>query len=179
MTILLDGDIYTVLDWQHRQAPKAPPTLTLKVRHLKTGNVYERKMQGNQKLTQAPLDRVNAQYLYSEGDIHYFMDTETYDQFPIAGDVLGDALKFMKEGDSLEVFFYEGQAVQMELPVTVDLQVTQTEAAVKGDTATGATKNAALETGHTVTVPLFINEGDILKVDTRTGEYLERVSTAK
>lgn len=179
MTILLDGDIYTVLDWQHRQAPKAPPTLTLKVRHLKTGNVYERKMQGNQKLTQAPLDRVNAQYLYSEGDIHYFMDTETYDQFPISGDILGDALKFLKEGDSLEVFFYEGQAVQTELPVTVDLQVTQTEAAVKGDTATGATKNAALETGHTVTVPLFINEGDVLKVDTRTGEYLERVSTAR
>lgn len=174
MSILLDGEVYIILDWQHRQAPKAPPTLTLRIRRVKTGNVYERKLQGNQKLTAAPMDRRVSQYLYSDGDIHHFMDNETYDQFPVTGEVLGDALTYVREGESLDVLFYEGVPIQIELPITVDLGVVETEPAVKGDTATGATKQAKLETGLSVTVPLFISEGDTLKIDTRTGEYLER-----
>lgn len=176
MSILYEGEVYTIVDWQHRQAPKAPPTLTLKLRNVKTGNVFERKVQGNQKLTAAPMDRCSSQYLYSEGDIHTFMDNETYDQFPIAEEVLGDALKYVKLGESLDVLFYEGSVIQVEPPITVNLEVVETEAGVAGNTATGATKQATLVTGISVTVPLFISEGDLLKVDTRTGDYLERVS---
>ena len=176
MSILYEGEVYTIVDWQHRQAPKAPPTLTLKLRNVKTGNVFERKVQGNQKLTAAPMDRRASQYLYSDGDIHTFMDNETYDQFPISEDVLGDALKYVKLGENLDVLFYEGSVIQVEPPITVNLGVVETEAGVAGNTATGATKQAKLETGISVTVPLFISEGDLLKVDTRTGDYLERVS---
>ena len=105
MSILYEGEVYTIVDWPHRQAPKAPPTLTLKLRNVKTGNVFERKVQGNQKLTAAPMDRRASQYLYSDGDIHTFMDNETYDQFPISEDVLGDALKYVKLGENLDVLF--------------------------------------------------------------------------
>ena len=175
MSILFEGEVYIIVEWQHRQAPKAPPTLTLKLRNVKTGNVYERKVQGNQKLTAAPMDRRSSQYLYSDGDIHTFMDNESYDQFPITEDVLGDAMKYIKLGESLDVLFYEEAVIQVEPPITVNLEVTETEAAVAGNTATGATKQATLETGITVTVPLFVNAGDMLKVDTRTGDYLERV----
>lgn len=175
MSILFEGEVYTILEWQHRQAPKAPPTLTMKLRNVKTGNVFERKVHGNHKLTVAPMERRESQYLYSEGDIHTFMDNETYDQFLVNGDVLGDALNYIKEGDSLDLLFYEGQVIQVEPPITVNLAVVETEAAVAGNTATGATKQATLETGITVTVPLFVSEGEILKIDTRSGEYLERV----
>ncbi|MDA1257419.1 MAG: elongation factor P [Chloroflexi bacterium] len=176
MSILFEGEVYTIMEWQHRQAPKAPPTLTLRLRNVKTGNVFERKVPGNQKLTAAPMDRRNSQYLYSEGDLYTFMDNETYEQFPIGIDTLGDALNYVKEGESLDVLFYDGSVIQVEPPITVTLEVVETDAAIAGNTATGATKQAKLETGISVTVPLFVNAGDMLKVDTRTGEYLERAS---
>ena len=175
MSILFEGEVYTIMEWQHRQAPKAPPTLTMKLRNVKTGNVFERKVHGNHKLTVAPMDRRSSQFLYSEGDLHTFMDNETFDQFPVVEEVLGDALNYIMEGDSLDLLFYEGSVIQVEAPITVNLTVVETEMAVAGNTATGATKQAKLETGISVTVPLFISEGEVLKVDTRSGEYLERV----
>jgi len=147
----------------------------MKLRNVKTGNVFERKVHGNHKLTVAPMDRRESQFLYSEGDIHTFMDNETYDQFPVGAEVLGDALNYIKMGESLDLLFYEEKVIQVETPITVNLLVVETEMAVAGNTATGATKQATLETGISVTVPLFISDGEILKVDTRTGEYLERV----
>lgn len=174
MTIILDGELYSILDWQHRQAPKAPPTLTMKLRQIRTGNVYERKVQGNQKLTVAQTERRTSQYLYSDGDLFYFMDNETYDQFPITEELIGDYLQYLVEGDSIEVLVYENNPVQVELPAAVNLTVEHAEIGLKGDTQSGATKPATTSTGLTLQVPLFINAGDSIKVDTRTGDYLER-----
>jgi len=175
MSILFEGEVYTIMEWQHRQAPKAPPTLTMKLRNVKTGNVFERKVHGNHKLTVAPMDRRSSQFLYSDGDLHTFMDNETFDQFPVMEEALGHALNYIREGDSLDLLFYEGSVIQVETPITVNLTVVETEMAVAGNTATGATKQAKLETGISVTVPPFVSEGEVLKVDTRSGEYLERV----
>jgi len=172
--LLLDDDVYQVLDWQHHKSPKAPPTLTLKVRHVKTGNVYSKKVQGNRPLTLAPTTRQIAQYLYSDGDIHTFMDTGTFEQYPIPETVLGGALNYLVEGENVEVLMYEGSPISVELPAAVELTVTHVEPGVRGDTATGATKLATAHTGLKVQVPLFVNAGDVIKVDTRTGQYLER-----
>ncbi len=174
MTIILDGDLYSVLDWQHRQAPKAPPTLTMRLRQVRTGNVYERKVQGNQKLTVAQIERRGSQYLYRDGDLFYFMDNETFDQFPIMAETLGDSVMYLMEGDTIEVMLHEEQPVQVELPAAVNLTIEHTEPGLRGDTQSGATKPATTSTGLTIQVPLFINEGDYVKVDTRSGEYLER-----
>ncbi len=175
MSLLLDGEVYTVLEWQHRKPPKAPPTLTLKVRHVKSGNVYEKKVQGNRPLTRAPVDKNSVQYLYFDGTDYTFMDNETFDQMTISTDVLGDAVNYLVEGESVEVMIYEGLPISVELPPHVNLLVTAADPAVKGNTATGATKQVTLSTGHVVTVPLFIDVGDTLRVDTREGNYVERV----
>ena len=174
MTLLLEGEVYQVLEWQHHKPPKAPPTLTLRVRHVKTGNTYSKKVQGNRPLTLAPTTRQIAQYLYGDGDIHTFMDTQTFEQFPVTEAVLGEALNFLVEGENIEVLIYEGNPISVELPAAVELTVTETEPGLRGDTATGATKLATTHTGLKLQVPLFVNEGDVIKVDTRTGEYLER-----
>lgn len=174
MTILLDGDLYQILEWQHRQAPKAPPTLTLRVRQLATGNVYERKMPGNQKLTAAPTERRSVQYLYQDGELYTFMDNESFDQFQMGDDMVGEALKFMSEGDSIEALFYNEKPVLVELPPSVVLTIEQTEPGVKGDTASSANKPATTNTGLTLNVPLFVNEGDRISVSTTTGDYMGR-----
>ncbi len=174
MTILLDDDLYQILDWQHRQAPKAPPTLTLKVRQISTGNVYERKLPGNQKLTAAPTERRSIQYLYAEGDLFTFMDNETYDQFQMPESLLGDALKYIQEGDSVEALFYNENPVLVELPPSVILEIAQTEPGIRGDTQSGANKPATTNTGLTLQVPLFVNQGDRISISTSTGEYLGR-----
>ena len=174
MTILLEGDLYQILDWQHRQAPKAPPTLTLKVRQLSTGNVYERKLPGNQKLTAAPTERRSVQYLYTDGDFYTFMDNESFEQFQVGDDIVGGALKFISEGDSIEALLYNERPVLIELPPAVTMTVTQTDIGLKGDTASSASKPATTNTGLTLNVPLFINEGDQITVNTTTGEYQGR-----
>jgi elongation factor P len=174
MTILFDDEVYQVLDWQHRKAPKAPPTLTLKLRNVKTGNVFEKKMPGTHKLTPAPTLRRSSQYLYSDGDLHTFMDTESFEQFALNEEILGDALSYVPEGESLDIVTYQDQPITVELPAAVELEVTWAEPAVKGDTATGATKQITTNTGLSLQVPLFISEGERIKVDTRTGQYLER-----
>ena len=174
MTIILDDEVYQILDWQHRQAPKAPPTLTLKVRQVKTGNVYERKLQGNQKLTRAEVETPPVQYLYPDGDMHNFMNTETFDQFAITEEVLGAALKFISEGDTIEVMLYEGVPLSVEVASSVVLEIGQTEVGLRGDTQSGATKPATTTTGLVLQVPLFIAIGDRITVNSTTGEYTGR-----
>ena len=174
MTILLDGDIYQIMDWQHRQAPKAPPTLTLKVRQLSTGNVFERKLAGNHKLTVAQTERRNAQFLYREGEFHVFMDMETYEQHLLGENILGDAIYFIPEGGELTLLMHEEKPILVELPSAVALKVAQTEIGLKGDTQSGATKPATTDTGLTLQVPLFVGEGDMISVNTTSKEYIGR-----
>lgn len=174
MTIILDDDVYQIIEWQHRQAPKAPPTLTLKVRQVKSGNVYEKKLAGNQKLTRAEVDTPKVQYLYPDGDMHNFMDTETFEQFAIGAEVLGDSLKYITEGDTLEVMMYEGKALSVQVAPSVTLEIGQTEVGLKGDTQSGANKPATTTTGLTLNVPLFVSTGDRIIVNSTTGEYTGR-----
>ena len=175
MTLLLEGEVYQVIEWQHRNPPKAPPTLTLKVRHVISGNVYQTKVQGNRPLTRAPVDNREMQYLYFDGSDYAFMDNETFDQSTLTADQLGDAMNFITEGSNVEVMYYQGRAISVDIPPHVNLEVTHADPAVKGNTATGATKQVTLSTGHKVTTPLFIDVGDTLRIDTRTGDYVERV----
>ena len=174
MTILLDGDVYQIMEWQHRQAPKAPPTLTLKVRQLSTGSVFERKLNGNHKLTVAQTERRNGQYLYKEGEFYVFMDMETYEQHLLGDNLLGDATYFLPEGGELVLLMYEEKPILVELPSAVNLSIAHTEVGLRGDTQSGATKPATTETGLTLQVPLFVNEGDMISVNTTTKEYIGR-----
>ena len=174
MTIILDGDVYQILEWQHRQAPKAPPTLTLKVRQLSTGNVYERKLQGNQKLTVAQTERQDAQFLYRDGEFFVFMDMESYEQHLVGDDILGDATLFLTEGSRASILIHEGRPILIELPSAVNLAIANTEVGLRGDTQSGATKPATTETGLTLQVPLFVNEGEVISVNTTTKEYIGR-----
>ena len=175
MTLLLDDEVYQLLEWQHRKPPKAPPTLTLKVRHVKTGNVYTKKIQGNRQLTRAAVEKKTVQYLYQDGAEYTFMDNETFDQFSISIEALGDAVNYLNEGENADVLFYEGASIAVDLPTHVNLEVVEAEPAIKGNTATGATKLVKLSTGYSVATPLFIAVGDTLRIDTRNGEYVERV----
>ena len=174
MTIMLDGEVHQILDWQHRQAPKAPPTLTLKVRQLSTGNVFERKLQGNHKLTAAHTERRKVQFLYQDGDSWVFMDMESYDEHRLMSDMVEDAVPFLTDGSELTILFHNETALLVELPAAVTLEVARTEVGLKGDTASGATKPATTESGLTLQVPLFINEGDRIAVNTSSREYIGR-----
>ena len=174
MTILLDNEVFQILDWQHRQAPKAPPTLTLKVRQISTGNVYERKLQENQKLTIAHTETRVAQYLYVDDDLYYFMDNESFEQFTVTQQLLKNSVKFFTDGDSINMMMYDGSPIMIELPATVRLKIIETEIGLKGDTQSGATKAATTNTDLSIQVPLFINSGDYVNVNTTTGEYVGR-----
>lgn len=174
MTIMLDGEVHQILDWQHRQAPKAPPTLTLKVRQLSTGNVFERKLQGNHKLTAAHTERRKVQFLYQDGDSWVFMDMESYDEHRLMSDIVEDAVPFLTDGSELTILFHNESPLLVELPAAVTLEVANTEVGLKGDTASGATKPATTESGLTLQVPLFINEGDRISVNTSSREYIGR-----
>ncbi len=171
--IELDGVLYQVVDYQHVKM-KRTALARVKLRDLNAGHTIERSFQSDDKLVRARLDSRPMQYLYNDGDIYHFMDVESFEQIEIDGKRLGDSLDFLKEGFTVEVSSYKDEIVDIELPVAVELEVTSTEPGFKGDTATGGSKPATLETGLTIQVPLFINQGDIIKVDTRTGEYLER-----
>ena len=173
--IELDGTLYQVVDYQHVKM-KRTALARVKLRDLTAGHTIERSFQSNDKLVRARLDTRPMQYLYNDGDIYHFMDTESFEQIEINRKRLGDVLNYLKESSTVEVSSYKDEIVDIELPVAVELKVIATEPGFKGDTATGGNKPATLETGFTVQVPLFINEGDIIKVDTRTGEYLERSS---
>ena len=175
ITIELDGKLYQVIDYQHIKM-KRTALARVKLRDIIDGHTIEQTFQNTEKFVRARLDYRNMQYLYNDGDLYYFMDEENFEQISLDKSQLGDATSYLKDGMSLQLSSYKGKLVGVEIPITVELKVTETGPSFKGDTATAGTKPATLETGITIQVPMFINEGDTLKVDTRTGSYLERVS---
>lgn len=175
-TIEIDGTLYQVIEVEHLKLGRGSAQVRMKLRDLRAGHIVDKSVQAGSRFTRARVERQPAQYLYNEGDLHYFMNTETYDQFPLNKSHLGDALDYLKENSTCNLLMYGNEPVGVELPAAVELAVVDTEPWVRGDTAQGGTKPAKLETGITVQVPLFVNVGDVLKIDTRTGEYLERAS---
>ena len=173
--IELDGKLYQVVDYQHVKM-KRTALAKVKLRDVNAGHTMERSFQSDEKLVRARLESRQMQYLYNDGDLYYFMDQENFEQTPLTREKLDDAMDYLKEGNSVEVTTYKDEIIGVTLPITVELEVVETDPGFKGDTATGGSKPARLETGKTINVPLFINEGDVIKVDTRTGTYLERVN---
>ncbi len=174
VTIEFEGGIYVIVEFQHVKPGKGAAFVRTKIKNLKTGAVVEKSFRPNEKFENAHIDRKDMQYLYNDGDLYYFMDNETYEQIAINEDQLDGALKFVKENETVKILSHNSQVFGIEPPLNVILEVTHTEPGVAGNTAQGATKPATVETGATLNVPLFVNIGDKLKIDTRTGEYLSR-----
>ena len=174
VTVEFEGNIFTVIEFQHVKPGKGAAFVRTKLKNLKTGAVIEKTFRPNEKLGKAHIDRDDMQYLYSDGELFHFMNQVTYDQIALNADDLGDSLKFVKENDVVKMLSHEGRVFGVEPPINVELEITHTEPGIKGDTSTGATKPAQVETGATVLVPLFVNMGDKIKIDTRTGEYMSR-----
>ena len=175
VTLEMDGNIYQIIEFQHVKPGKGAAFVRTKLKNIINGGVVEKTFRPTEKFPTARIDRVEMQYLYNDGDLFYFMNTETYDQIALNNETIGDALKFVKENEMVKVCSHNGNVFAVEAPLFVELEVTDTEPGFKGDTATGATKPATEETGAVVYVPLFVETGDKLKIDTRTGEYLSRV----
>ena len=175
VTLEIEGNVYQIVEFQHVKPGKGAAFVRTKIKNIKSGGVVERTFRPTEKFPAARIDRVDMQYLYSDGDLFYFMNTETFDQVALNADAIGDALKFVKEQEMVKVCSYNGEVFSVEAPLFVELEITDTEPGFKGDTATGATKPAVVETGAAVYVPLFVDQGDKIKIDTRTGEYLSRV----
>ncbi|MFC1906087.1 elongation factor P [Chloroflexota bacterium] len=176
ISIELDGGLYTIIDWEHIKTGRGSAQVRLRLRDLRAGHTIEKTFQAGSKFSQARIERRRSSYLYSDGDLFYFMDTETFDQTMINADILGDAVNYLKDGQELDVLKYGDETMGLELPTSVHLAITETGPSFKGDTAQGGNKPATLETGLVVQVPLFLNIDDIISVDTRTGSYIERVS---
>ena len=175
ITIEYENNIWQVIEFQHVKPGKGSPFVRTKLKNIKSGGVIEKSFRPTEKFPQAHIERKDYQYLYSDGDLYNFMDVETYDQIALSKDNVGDSLKFVKENEMVKLVSHAGEVFAIEPPLFVELVITESEPGVKGDTATGATKPAVVETGATVMVPLFVNQGDTIKIDTRTGEYLSRV----
>ena len=175
VTIELEGNIFQIIEFQHVKPGKGAAFVRTKLKNIKSGGVVEKTFRPTEKCPTARIDRKDMQYLYNDGDLFYFMDNESYEQIAIAKDAIGDALKFVKENEMCKVCSHNGNVFAVEAPLFVELMITETEPGIKGDTATGATKPATVETGATVQVPLFVDQGETIKIDTRTGEYLSRV----
>lgn len=174
VTIEIDGMVWQVVEFQHVKPGKGAAFVRAKLKNLQTGSVVERTFNAGEKVPNAQVERKPMQYLYGEDGSYYFMDVETYDQVMLTKEQLGDALNFIKEEMEITVLFFNGTVIGVDIPNSVELKVVETEPGIRGDTATGGVKPAKLETGYVVKVPLFINEGDVLRIDTRTGAYLER-----
>ncbi len=174
MTILLQDEIYQILEWQHRQAPKAPPTLTLKLRHVESGNVYEKKVPGNQKLELALTDTREAQFLYKDKNLFIFMDNSNFEQYELDEKIVGEASKYLAEGNNISIIFLEVKPLAIELPSSIIMTIENTQVGLKGDTQSGATKPATTTSGLTLQVPLFIENGQQINVSTSDGSYLGR-----
>ena len=175
LTIEFEGNVYQVIEFQHVKPGKGAAFVRTKLKNIKSGGVVEKTFRPTEKCPQARIDRKDMQYLYEDGDLYYFMDTESYDQVGLNADKVGDSLKFVKENEMVKVCSHNGNVFAIEPPLFVELTITDTEPGFKGDTATGASKPATVETGANVNVPLFVEQGDKIKIDTRTGEYLSRV----
>ncbi len=178
VVVEMDGHLLQIVDWEHIKVGRGSAQVRLKFRDLREGHVTEKTFQAGSKFQRVRTEQRKMQYLYPEGDLYYFMDTETFDQTPLDKSVVEDALPYLAENAEIEVLFVGDEAIGVELGAAVQLRVTDSDPGIKGDTATGATKPATLETGHVVNVPLFIGPGDLLKIDTRSGDYLERSETA-
>ena len=175
ITVEMEGNVYQIIEFQHVKPGKGAAFVRTKLKNIINGGVVEKSFRPTEKFPQARIVRKDMQYLYSDGDLFNFMDTETYDQIALNAEAVGDALKFVKENEMVKICSYNGNVFAIEPPLFVELEITDTEPGFKGDTATGATKPAIVETGAKVMVPLFVENGEKIKIDTRTGEYLSRV----
>ena len=175
ITVEMEGNVFQIIEFQHVKPGKGAAFVRTKLKNIINGGVVEKSFCPTEKFPQARIDRKDMQYLYSDGDLFNFMDTETYDQIALNAEAVGDALKFVKENEMVKICSYNGNVFAIEPPLFVELEITDTEPGFKGDTATGATKPAIVETGAKVMVPLFVENGEKIKIDTRSGEYLSRV----
>ena len=175
ITIELEGNVYQIIEFQHVKPGKGAAFVRTKLKNIKSGGVVEKTFRPTEKCPQARIDRREMQYLYADGDLYNFMDTENYEQMAMSAADIQDSMKFVKENEMVKMLSHKGSVFAVEPPLFVELEITETEPGFKGDTATGATKPATVETGAVVYVPLFVNQGDVIKIDTRTGEYLSRV----
>jgi elongation factor P len=176
VTFELDGNLYKVLDYHHHKPGRGAATIRIKARNMITGATIDKTFSSGERVQDVQLEYKNVQYLYTDGEFYYFMDNQTFDQPAVQGDVLSEVLGYLKEGLEVKLTYFNDSPIDIELPTSVDLNVTEAAAAVKGDTATGVTKKVKLETGTEVSVPNFIVEGDLIRVDTRNGTYLTRVT---
>ncbi len=174
-TFLMDGELWKVLEYQHHKPGRGNAYIRTRLRNLRSGATIERTFLSGDRVDDVRLEHRTVQYLYHDDHFYHFMDVESFDQPVLSAEALGDAINYLKENLTIDLVMYEGEPLDVELPVTVDLEVVESEPGLRGDTATGATKTATLETGLKVQVPLFVNVGDVVRVDTRTGEYLTRV----
>lgn len=175
LTIEMDNNVYQIIEFQHVKPGKGAAFVRTKLKNIKNGGVVERTFRPTEKYPQAHIERADMQYLYSDGELFHFMNVETFDQFAMNEDAIGDSLKFVKENEMVKMLSHSGQVFAIEPPLFVELVITETEPGFKGDTAQGATKPAIVETGATVYVPLFVEQGDKIQIDTRSGEYMKRV----
>ena len=175
ITLEIDNAVYQVIEFQHVKPGKGAAFVRTKLKDIKNGGVIEKTFRPTEKYPQAHIERTDMQYLYNDGDFYNFMNVETFDQVAMTQDQVGDTLKFVKENDMVKMLSHQGRVFSIEPPLFVELEITETEPGFKGDTAQGATKPAVVETGATVYVPLFVNQGDKIQIDTRTGEYMKRV----
>lgn len=175
LTFEYDGNVYQVVEFQHVKPGKGAAFVRTKMKNVMTGAVVERTFNPTEKVEPARIERKEMEYLYEDSGLYYFMDQETYDQIPLSQDQLGDALKFVMENMTVKILSYKGNVFAVEPPTFVEMKVIETEPGVKGNTATNVTKPATVESGAVITVPMFVNEGDTIRIDTRTGEYMERV----
>lgn len=175
LTVEIDGTVYQVIEFQHVKPGKGAAFVRTKLKDIINSGVVEKTFRPTEKFPTARIERREMQYLYEDGDLYNFMDTENYEQIALSSDSVGDTLKFVKENEMVKVCSYNGSVFAIEPPLFVELEITDTEPGFKGDTAQGASKPATVETGATVYVPLFVNQNDVIKIDTRTGEYLSRV----
>lgn len=175
VTFEMDGEVYQIIDFQHVKPGKGAAFVRTKIKNVMTGTTKEQAFNPNDRFPRAHIENKEMQYLYNDGELYYFMDTETFEQIPLDESQVEEAIKYIKENDNAVVKFYEGNPFEVVAPNFVELEVTHTEPGIKGDTASGATKPATVETGATIDVPLFVNIGDVIKIDTRTEEYLSRV----
>ena len=174
VTIEIEGGVWQVVDFQHVKPGKGAAFVRAKLKNVKSGAVVERTFNAGEKVPKAHIDRREMQYLYESDGMYNFMDNETYEQIGMSPEQMGDAKKFLKENMNIGIMFFQGTVIGIDLPYSVELTVVETDPGIRGDTATGGKKPAKLETGYVVNVPLFINEGDVLRIDTRSGEYIER-----
>jgi len=174
ITIEIDNYVYVIVDFQHVKPGKGAAFVRTKIKNIMNGSVLERTFNPSEKLQRANVETKEMQYLYNDSEMYHFMDTKTYEQIPLSGAQVGDAMKYVKENMSVTIKFFKGAPFSIEPPNFVELRITQTEPGTRGDTVTGASKPATLETGAVVYVPLFINEGEVIRVDTRSDEYMER-----